>query len=334
MKHLKTCVAFLFTLYLLVTTSACTPTVMLPGPQAVTASINKHVFITSDNLQLPVRMWLPTQTPKSIIIALHGFNDYSRFFETSAQSLTTQGIASFAYDQRGFGQAPNTGIWAGAHTMARDLIEFIQVIKKRHPNIPLYLLGESMGGAVVMVAMTQPQAPMVSGIILAAPAVWGASTMPWYQRWALTLGSYTLPWLKLSPNGIKIQASDNFAMLQKLGRDPLIIKETRIDAMHGLTKLMSLALERAKKLHTDALILYGELDEVIPKLPTAKMLKRLPKGAAARQKIALYKNGYHMLLRDLNAKLPQQDILAWINNPKQPLPSGADMRPIDKLIEL
>ena len=313
--------------------TACTPTVMLPGPQTVDATLHHENYITADNLSLPVKRWLPNNQPiSSIIIALHGFNDYSNFFAASAQQLTDQGVASFAYDQRGFGAAPHPGIWAGGQTMAQDLSHFITLIKKQYPGIPLYVLGESMGGAVVIVTMTQPQAPQVEGIILAAPAVWGESTMPWYQRWALTLGSYTLPWMTLSPNGLKIKASDNLPMLRELGRDPLIIKETRIDAMHGLTQLMGLALERSRDLQSNTLILYGELDEVIPKVPTAMMLQRLPKSAQDKQTVALYETGYHMLLRDLNARLPRQDIIAWINNPKRVLPSGADKRSLEHLL--
>jgi len=310
---------------------ACTPTVMLPGPQTVAATLDHENYITADNLSLPVKRWLPeNQAITHIIIALHGFNDYSSFFDESARQLTSQGVASYAYDQRGFGGAPNPGIWAGGKTMAQDLIHFIALIKKQHPNIPVYLLGESMGGAVVMVAMTQSKAPLVQGIILAAPAVWGESTMPWYQRWALTLGSYTLPWLKLSPNGLKIKASDNIAMLKKLGRDPFIIKETRIDAMHGLTRLMGQALKRASLLPSNTLILYGERDEVIPKLPTAIMLERLAH-SSKNQKVAVYEQGYHMLLRDLHASVPREDILAWMKNPQQLLPSGADQRSFDLL---
>jgi len=310
---------------------ACTPTVMLPGPQTVAATLDHENYITADNLSLPVKRWLPeNQAITRIIIALHGFNDYSNFFDESARQLTSQGVASFAYDQRGFGGAPHPGIWAGGKTMAQDLSHFIALIKKQYPNIPVYLLGESMGGAVVMVAMTQPKPPLVQGIILAAPAVWGESTMPWYQRWALTLGSYTLPWLKLSPNGLKIKASDNIAMLKKLGRDPFIIKETRIDAMHGLTNLMGLALERAAKLPSNTLILYGERDEVIPKLPTAIMLERLAHSSNT-QKVAVYEQGYHMLLRDLHANVPREDILAWMKHPQQLLPSGADQRTFDLL---
>ena len=54
------------------------------------------------------------------------------------------------------------------------------------PRVPLYLLGESMGGAVAVVAMTGESGtrpPDVDGVILAAPAVWGRSTMDLCPGW-------------------------------------------------------------------------------------------------------------------------------------------------------
>ena len=71
--------------------------------------------------------------------------------------------------------------------------------------------------------------------------------------------------------------------------------------------------------------LYGDRDEVIPAAPTLKMLGELPEDPVPAVK-AFYANGYHMLLRDLQAKTVLQDIAAWIKHPDQPLPSGADRR--------
>ncbi|MEQ8805188.1 MAG: hypothetical protein RIE16_05390 [Rhodospirillales bacterium] len=56
------------------------------------------------------------------------------------------------------------------------------------------------------------------------------------------------------------------------------------------------------------------------------MVRRLPAAARDRQTLALYDGGYHMLLRDLNAEVVWRDILAWIDNARALLPSGADGR--------
>ena len=45
-------------------------------------------------------------------------------------------------------------------------------------------------------------------------------------------------------------------------------------------------------------------------------------GAAARA--AVYPDGYHMLLRDLQAAVVHRDVLSWIDAAAAPLPSGAE----------
>jgi alpha-beta hydrolase superfamily lysophospholipase len=194
---------------------------------------------TSDGLGLPLRAWLPEKNPpRAVILALHGFNDYSKAFEEPGKFWAARGIATYAYDQRGFGEAPNRGLWGGAPAMIGDLHTAVAALKVRHPQTPIYVLGESMGGAVALAAAAGADPPPVAGVILAAPAVWARATMPLHQRVALWIGAHTLPWLPVRGRGLKIQASDNIEMLRALGRDPLVIKETRIDAIHGLADLM------------------------------------------------------------------------------------------------
>jgi alpha-beta hydrolase superfamily lysophospholipase len=141
-----------------------------------------------------------------------------------------------------------------------------------------------------------------------------------FTRAALWLGAHTVPWLTLSGRGLDITPSDNTEMLIALGRDPLVIKETRIDAIHGLVDLMDAALDAAPQIATPLLVLYGAHDEIIPKAPTALMLDRL----AGPRAVAVYPDGYHMLLRDLQANVVHEDLAAWIAAPGAPLPSGHD----------
>jgi alpha-beta hydrolase superfamily lysophospholipase len=181
-----------------------------------------------------------------------------------------------------------------------------------------------MGGAVIITAMAQWVMPKIDGVVLVAPALWARETMPWYQTSLLWALAHTIPWLRLSGEGVGIQASDNIEMLRSLGRDPLIIKKTRVEAINGLTNLMDDAFRNADKLLGRTLILYGEKDEVIPKQPTYDFIQRVIKKDKENKTVAIYPKGYHMLLRDLQANIPSQDIVMWINDNRAKLPSGAD----------
>lgn len=307
--------------------TACAPFVNPPGRPLQEPYLDKTGFHAADGTVLPVKSWLPDDgPPHAVVVALHGFNDYSNFFVSPGLYLANRGVASYAYDQRGFGATRDAGLWPGKDALVDDLRAFALLIRARHPDVPLYLLGHSMGGAVIMVAKASPEPPPADGVILAAPAVWGRATWSWYQRLALWVGVHTVPWLEVTGQGLRLKPSDNLPMLMALGADPLVLKGARVDTVWGLANLMDAALASARFLHAPALILYGEKDEIIPRAPTRAMLESLPKAGAGGRRVAIYRDGYHMLLRDLGSETPWQDIRHWIADRRAPLPSGADSR--------
>jgi alpha-beta hydrolase superfamily lysophospholipase len=266
-------------------------------------------------------VWLPPHEIHCVIIAIHGFNDYSNFIKDSVSFFNNQKLAIYSYDQRGFGETRTKCRWSGWQTLSNDLTTFIKLVKKIHPHIPIYILGDSMGGAVTIVTMAKKDPPKVNGVILIAPAVWARSEMPFYQRWLLWIAAHTMPWKKVTSESLEITASDNIEMLKELGEDPLVIKETRIDVLYGLSNLMDEAYRSAELFKTKSLILYGEKDEIIPQKPVFEFYKRLPARLQEQQQMILYKNGYHMLLRDLQSEIVMKDIVDWINEPAKPLSS-------------
>lgn len=303
--------------------SACAAQYQLPGPATTEPTLAAQEWKTADGVTLPMRSWQPEGQPKAVILALHGMNDYSNFFDEPGQYLAKRGIASYAYDQRGFGAAPRPGIWSSSTAMAADARAAAALLVAHHPGVPVYLLGESMGGAVTMLAAADGLPPGVNGVILSAPAVWTRASMGFFQRTALWLAYQVAPGWRLTGEGLRIQPSDNIPMLRKLAADPLVIKGTRVDAIHGLVDLMDSANAAAPRLTAPALVLYGERDEVIPDDPVWAMVRTLP-DLGGRQRVAFYPSGYHMLLRDLKANTVLDDVIVWITDPAAALPSGAD----------
>ena len=303
--------------------AGCAARSVPPGPGPAEPRLVEESFVAADGLELPYRAWLPEGAPEAVILALHGFNDYSKAFEDPGEAWAELGIATYAYDQRGFGAGPHAGLWAGAEALKRDLESFHALLQRRHPEAPLFLLGESMGGAVVAATLAGPHPPEVSGAILSAPAVWGRDAQPWYQRASLWVAERLVPGWTPSGADLGIQASDNIEMLIALGKDPLVIKETRIDAVAGLVDLMDEALAAAPRLDQRLLVLYGAKDELIPWPPLRRFWRALPEAAAERQSFAYYETGWHLLLRDLQAGIVIADVASWVLAPERRLPSGA-----------
>ncbi len=301
----------------------------LLAPTEDTGSYSLTTWRAEDGAEMPLRRWIPPapRQPRAVILALHGFNDYGNGFADAATWWAAEsGIVTYAPDQRGFGAAPYPGLWAGLPRLRADLYELSLLLRRRHPGLPLYWLGESMGGALVLAALvpdpTDNALPRPDGAILVAPAVWGRATMPLSYRLTLALASHSLPWLRLSGRGLGIQASDNIPMLRRYSADPLVIKQTRIDAIHGLVGLMDHGLAAGPQLDPQLplLLLYGGKDQVIRKAP----LEQFATSLAGQRRIAVYDAGWHMLLRDLKAAIVWRDVAAWVADPTAPLPSGRE----------
>ncbi len=301
--------------------SACASQLAPPGPPVQPPALAEDGFRMPDGVTLPARAWLPDQPPRVVILALHGINDSRDAWEIPAPDLTARGFAVIAPDQRGFGATETRGLWATAEGLASDATAMAWALRARYPDARLVLMGESMGAAVLMVAATSADPPPADGYILLAPAVWGRAKMNVFMRASLWITANTMPGLVLQPSGVvRVTASDNMDALRRLSRNPLTIRGTRVDAVRGLVDLMDAALDSAPRFSAPALFLYGGKDELVPARANAALWASLPAGPRR----AFYPGGYHLLPRDLGRAVLIGDMVAWMEAPSAPLPSGAD----------
>jgi acylglycerol lipase len=288
--------------------SACAPQMQLRGPAIQPPELADDHFIMADGTHLPVRRWMPEGDVDAVVIALHGFTDYRNAFSNLGTYLARRGIATYAYDQRGFGGTARRGIWPGTLLLVDDLIQVTELLQKLHPKAKLFILGESMGAAVVLVAMDRHDFPDIGGAVLLAPAVWGWRVMNPALAGLLRLLAHGAPRLPIPASEFRKLASDNQAMLDALDQDPLVLQSVRVDALYGLVTLMDDALESATSLGTPTLVLYGARERIIPRAAREEFIGRL----RASQPVLIYPQGHHTLLRDRNAEVVLDEVASWI----------------------
>jgi alpha-beta hydrolase superfamily lysophospholipase len=310
--------------------AGCTPVTIGSGAPAAAPAIGRDAFIMSDGARLPYQAWLPQGRPRVILLGLHGFGDYSiNAFDLPAPLFTARGIGVYAYDQRGFGAAPHRGIWPGSATLANDAAAVTRLLRARHPGVPVYLMGESMGAAVLMVAATSADPPMADGYVLLAPGVRGRASMSRFSRAALEVAARAIPAVGFRGSAPGFAPTDNEEAMQRWSRDPLTVKEFRVDVVYGLVNLMDDAQAAAPYFNANALVLYGGQDLIVPERPMRQFLRALP--AAGPRRLAFYPQGHHLLLRDQERALVAADIAAWLERPDAPRPSHADVAARDWL---
>ncbi len=269
-------------------------------------------------VEVPRFAWHPEAEAQATIVALHGFNDYGWAFNDFGRSASRDEIRVIAIDQAGFGARDDAGLWPGSEKLVADALAELKRASQQYPDDPIYLLGESMGGAVALLAAkevlgerTDPNAPMINlaGVILVAPAVWGEDRPNVLLRVSFWLLAQIVPGVKLSGDGIEIWPTDNIEVLRQMSRDELVLKDTRIDALYGLLRLVDETVEIEQHVTLPVLILAGRRDELIPIETTLGFANKLE---ALNCQIAVYESGWHMLLRDKQAPAVWEDIVSWI----------------------
>ena len=301
------------------------PYVHPSGDDHTLPKLAESYALMEDSYVLPLSRWEAVGNTQAVLLSLHGLNDYSHAFDNLGQYLANRGITVIAYDQRGFGNTEGRGLWHGSERLSADLVTMTALLRKKYAGIPLYLLGESMGGAVALSSLATTPLD-VDGTVLVAPAVWARSTMPYYQRIALWIGAHTLPDTQLTGKGLDIKPSDNTDMLQALGRDELVIKATRIDVLYGISNLMDSAAMASSGAHGNILFLYGKHDDIIPAEPTCQLFEKLSDNGTSQLTAVIYEQGYHMLTRDLQAAVVLEDIATWLEQREKAEIPGSDMQ--------
>lgn len=274
-------------------------------------------LVMPDGTHLPLRIWRPEGAPRFAVLALHGLTDHGgNFLLEGGPMLAAGGAIVYAYDQRGFGWNRGRGYWPGSDTLIADAREALRLIRAQHPDLPIYLLGESMGGAVALAAGPTD----VAGIIASSPAIWGGTELSGLLRNLLWGASRALGPLAMPAGAAGITASDNAEALRRFSRDPLILREVRFDMVAGLVELMDRAVAALPTCCGDVpvLIMVGGKDQVVPTAIARRVLRD-----ARAPRVAYYPEGWHLLLRDNNRADIARDILAFMDNPQTPLPAEA-----------
>jgi acylglycerol lipase len=126
----------------------------------------------SEQRPLPLILWrAKSMPPKAVIIAVHGLGLHCASFKKFAERMTAEDISICAMDVRGFGS------WRLARgreeldlrNSINDIRGLVRIAHLKYPNVPVFILGESMGGALVL-RYAAEYADTINGVISCVPA--------------------------------------------------------------------------------------------------------------------------------------------------------------------
>ncbi|GBN89741.1 Monoglyceride lipase, partial [Araneus ventricosus] len=105
----------------------------------------------------------------ALLLLSHGMTEHSMLYDSFAQEMVIKGFFVFAHDHIGHGYSDGSRAYINdVQELVEDSVSHIQMIRKEYPELPLFVCGHSMGGAVTVFLSLQVQ---ISGMVLIAPAL-------------------------------------------------------------------------------------------------------------------------------------------------------------------
>jgi acylglycerol lipase len=275
------------------------------------------VFPASDGANVPYRFW-PAKQPHAALLLLHGCCDYAGAFDEIAPRLARRGFTCLAYDQRGFGATASRGDWAGVDRMVDDVADAAAFLRQRAgATLPLFVIGESMGGAVALHAAAKFPQAAIAGLVLVAPGALASAIRRFVYGWMARLirtffGDSEVVFERVS--GWELTPA---AAIRLIG-DPLVMRSIKPEIFSGLVALGTAAVELAKDVNIPVLTLVAGRDDVLRQA----CIRRLYDNLAGPKAWHVIADAPHLLLHWRRGESVLREARHWILNRLMAIPAA------------
>jgi alpha-beta hydrolase superfamily lysophospholipase len=292
-----------------------------------------------DGTPLFVRAFLPDQAPRAALQLAHGMAEHSARYARLARTLTDRGIAVYADDHRGHGHtAPNRealGHFAdndGWNKVIDDQSLITEEIKSRHPGIPVFLFGHSMGSYIARAVAIRHgdayQALILSGTSHDRPAVYKSLRLI-VSAERLRLGKHGRSALlkKLTFDAFNDRIENPRTTCDWLSRDPAEVdkyiadpfcgfactNQLWWDLLGGLADICTPELIANMPRKLPIYVMAGEKDPVNSGLAGIRKLRKALETAGMQSvTVRIYQGARHELSNETNREEVTRDLLEWL----------------------
>ncbi|KAF2674556.1 alpha/beta-hydrolase [Microthyrium microscopicum] len=105
-------------------------------------------------INLYTKTWKTADTPKAILLFVHGFSDHCNAYGDFFPTLAGKGIEVRSFDQRGWGRSvtkpAERGLTGPTMRVLLDINRFVEEQLPTKGDVPMFLMGHSMGGQEVL----------------------------------------------------------------------------------------------------------------------------------------------------------------------------------------
>ncbi|XP_072571697.1 monoglyceride lipase-like isoform X2 [Paramormyrops kingsleyae] len=128
-------------------------------------------IVNADGQRLFCRSWVPEVPPRGLLFVAHGVGEHCGRYSSLAQSLSRRGLMVFAHDHVGHGLSEGERMMVrDFKVFIRDSLQHVDLMRERYPDLPLFILGHSMGGAICILCACERPSDF-TGVVLISPMV-------------------------------------------------------------------------------------------------------------------------------------------------------------------
>ncbi|QQR57270.1 MAG: alpha/beta fold hydrolase [Candidatus Melainabacteria bacterium] len=260
--------------------------------------------------------WKSPNPAKIIVVCIHGLGLCARAYKPLAQELSIAGIDGFGVNVRGFGPDRVKTEYAKLNCLETvgDVNKLLLNIHKEHPDFKVYLIGESMGGALaIRIAAENPT--LVNGVICSAPA-WKLLKM----RTTAVKGVFELFLFQKRPGfaarGVIHQATKDKELSKHWLSDPSHKLKLSLGEAKAFLGFISKTDEFAKQLEVPILIVQGLNDHLVSAKAVSKLFKDIP---SEDKTFLIDGKGEHLILEEGNfSPAILERLIGWIKTDEYP----------------
>ena len=247
-------------------------------------------------------------TPKACLVIVHGFGEHSGRYSDIASYLCSKGISVVAFDWYGHGLSEGKrGFILHWKDLRDDLDSALNLAARHYPVIPIFLLGHSMGGTIVL-DYVQSSSFVPRGMLISAPAL-GAPGISKFLLVASKVLSLFVPKLRVSV-GLDSDAMSRDALeCQKYREDSLVHDKVCVGLTRELTAAQERIFSRAALATLPILLCYGAADRITPRKPIEDYYIQV--GSEDKQ-LVVFDDAYHELHHDTVREKVYQLYSDWI----------------------
>jgi alpha-beta hydrolase superfamily lysophospholipase len=271
---------------------------------------HEGTFTAPSKAEIYYQYWLPEGKPRAGLMISHGLAEHSGRYGNVVDYFLPKGYALYTLDYEGHGKSTGQRVYVNRFSdYVATAKAYFDLIRGWQPNLPIVLLGHSMGGIISLPYLVAYQDELAGAILSGTGLNVGESVAPWLAK-LIQLLSEIVPRMGATP--IEAQGvSKDPAVVDAYVNDPLVYrgKITTRTAAEMLKTVQRMRIE-AHKISLPVLLVQGSEDILIDPESTKALYDLL---GSEDKTLKIYEGLYHEVFNEPEREMVLSDVAAWLD---------------------